>query len=156
MISLFSYVSLFISIALLSGVLLLILFWCFSMAKVVLLTIKYEDMYPCPVEIVSMCGDADYIRVLKHTETSAEVYYVDTERTVGSTAIFAFQNGNWLFQEWRTIWSSTGSSSEYVWPFFYHSTEATLVFIIIGLPILVVIIVLFLLPAWITNSKESN
>ncbi len=67
-----------------------------------------------------MITESDYFRVLEYSDSYAKVYYVNRDLT-GELLGFEKENGEWVYTEWRTIWSACGgSASEVIWPYWWH------------------------------------
>jgi len=122
-----------------------LLFWGVSTLKCEVLTWQHGRSFPFPNDINSMCGEMDYLKVLKYTDTNARVYYVSDNRSVGNTATFIRHGNNCEYYKWeKTIWSKSGSADDFVFPYFYHSAEGKGLFFILGIPaFLIAIISLF-------------
>ena len=117
-----------------------IVFWFISIVKCEILTFLYKSNFPFPEDIRSMRGDMDYLKVIKYSGSSACVYCVSGNKSVGDTVMFIKSNGEWRYDgRINTVWSKRGGSAdEFVWPYFYHSNEGIAVFIIIAFPIIII------------------
>lgn len=67
-----------------------------------------------------MLGDMEYFKVLECSDNSAKVYYVSKNMSGADVLTFAKINGKWTETRWNTIWSTTGSASEVIWPYWWH------------------------------------
>ena len=95
--------------------LLLILFVPYIKAEI--LTMKYGDEFDGLQKQTNMRSNAEYYRVLSYSHDTAKVFYVS-----GSGDLLTFKKdatGAWKYSEWKTIWSNSGSASEFMWPY-YH------------------------------------
>lgn len=64
---------------------------------------------------------ADTMRVIQYHQTEAKIYYVCDDYTSGNIYTFAKDGaGRWELDRWKTVWSSSGSASEVMWPYFWH------------------------------------
>ena len=101
-----------------AGFLLLALVWLVSLAKSEYLTVRYGTQFTNAYREHTMLATPDYLKVLSYTDTSAKVYYV--KRNAGGN-ILTFTRTDaqdeWQFVEWITVWSRTGSASDFVWPY---------------------------------------
>ena len=92
-------------------------FWGVSIIRCEYLTAKYGfqfgDLYS---EHTSLSHD--YLKILDYSDNKAVVYYVERGEG-GDVLCFERETGesDWHFVCWRTIWSRTGSASEFVWPY---------------------------------------
>lgn len=69
----------------------------------------------------TMIGEIDYLKVLNYSDNFARVYYVSANRSSASILTFKKQDGNWSYEAWeRVVWSSTGSASDVIWPYWWH------------------------------------
>lgn len=92
------------------------MYWIFSIIKSEYLTTTYGscfEEYYC--EYTSL--EYTYLKVLNYGDDKAIVYYV--ERHEGGDVLYFEKDkqGRWNIVEWKTIWSRTGSASEFVWPY---------------------------------------
>jgi len=127
-------------------VMFFMMFWIVSLIKLEFLTWQHGAKFPYPENISSMCGEMDFAKVLELTDANARIYYVSGSHNVGNTATFICRGDNWEYERWeRTIWSTTGSADDFVWPYWYHSASGWALFAVIGFPILIVSILIPLL-----------
>ncbi len=95
--------------------------WLFSLARCEVLTWKYGHYFETAYFEHPMTGESlDYFKVLRYSDTAAEVYYVAREYT-GNILWFEKQNGQWENTGWTVVWSNCGgSASEVIWPYWWH------------------------------------
>lgn len=94
---------------------LLILF--FPYLKAEFLTAKYGHEFDGLQKQTNMLPESKYYRVLSYSYDIAKVFYVSNS---GDLLIFnKDSNGGWKYSEWKTIWSTSGSAGEFMWPY-YH------------------------------------
>ena len=62
----------------------------------------------------------EYFKILDYSETTATVYYVSENMSGGNVLEFVKQNEEWVYSNWETIWSKTGSASDIIWPYWWH------------------------------------
>ena len=94
--------------------LLLILFVPYIKAEI--LTVKYGDEFVGLQKQTNMLSEAEYYRVISYSCDVAKVFYVSS-----SGDLLTFKKdatGAWKFCEWKTIWSDSGSASEFMWPYY--------------------------------------
>ena len=94
-----------------------ILFWLASCAKCEVLTYQHGQEFETLYKENTMIGEVDYLKVLDYSDTSARIYYVGINRSDGNTVKYVKQKGQWVCEEWETVWSKTGSADGFVWPY---------------------------------------
>ena len=67
-----------------------------------------------------MLGEMEYFKVLSCKDNTAEVYYVSKGMTDANVLTFKNNNGVWQEISCNTIWSTTGSASEVIYPYWWH------------------------------------
>lgn len=90
----------------------------FPYAKAEYLTLKYGEAFEKGYEQTNMTPQASYYKVIAHSETEAEVFYVDKE-TIGYKIWFHFEDDEWKMTKWDCIWSTSGNADSFCWPY-YH------------------------------------
>lgn len=99
----------------------IILLWLVPLVKNEVLTVLYGSQFEGRQAETGLIGEVEYLKVITYTKDKAEVYYVAEEYSSGNVLIFRKnRNGQWDFDGWKTIWSSSGSASETLWPYFWH------------------------------------
>lgn len=98
----------------------LIVFWGGSLIKCEILTRKYYNDFQYAYTDNTMLGEMEYFKVLNCDNEKAEVYYVSKDMTGANVLTFEKQNDIWIQTEWKTIWSTTGSASEVIYPYWWH------------------------------------
>lgn len=94
---------------------LLLLFSPYIKAEI--LTVKYGDEFDGLQKQTNMLSDAEYYRVVSYSLDTAKVFYVSNS---GDLLTFKKDSaGAWKYSGWKTIWSDSGSASEFIWPY-YH------------------------------------
>jgi len=94
--------------------------WGTSLIKCDYLTWKYYSDFEYAYSSNTMLGDMEYFKVLECSDNSAKVYYVSKNMSGADVLTFAKINGKWTETRWNTIWSTTGSASEVIWPYWWH------------------------------------
>lgn len=110
-----------------SGILIcLICVWVGSLIKCEVLTHKHYDEFKDAYKQNTMLSDMEYFKVINYspyrTYDFAQVYYVSKGNTAGNVLTFKFNYDTDLWEEisWSTIWSTTGSASEVIYPYWWH------------------------------------
>ena len=94
--------------------------WIISLVKCDVLTVMHGKEFETVYRDDTMLSEIDYLKILSYSKNSAKVYYVSENRTGGDVLTFKLVNGKWTKCEWRTVWSTTGSASEVIWPYWWH------------------------------------
>lgn len=94
--------------------------WIPSLIKCEILTQKYYDDFKQAYTQNTMLGEMEYFKVLSCDENTAEVYYVSKGMTGANVLTFQNNNGVWQEISWETIWSTSGSASEVIYPYWWH------------------------------------
>lgn len=91
-----------------------------ALIKCEILTKKHYSEFEFAYKSNTMLGDMEYFKVLSCDETTARVYYVEEGNTVASVLTFEKENDAWVETRWDTIWSTRGSASDVIWPYWWH------------------------------------
>ncbi len=86
--------------------------------KVEYLTWRYGDEFTDGYKQTNMIDEVTFLKVMKYSETSAQVYYVDRRYEVTDLLTFSKQDGQWVMDRWETIWSRSGSADGFIWPYY--------------------------------------
>ena len=97
-----------------------VLIWILSLAKCEILTQKYHDAFAQAYTQNAMLGEMEYFKVLRCDGNTADVYYVSKGMTDANVLSFENKNGTWEETSWRTVWSSSGSASGVIYPYWWH------------------------------------
>lgn len=97
-----------------------VVFWISSLVKCEVLTQKYYDDFALAYTQNTMLGDMEYFKVLRCDGETADVYYVSKDRAGADILAFENRSGNWVETSWETVWSTSGSASEVVYPYWWH------------------------------------
>ena len=97
-----------------------VVFWTSALIKCEILTHKYHDDFEQAYKQNTMLGEMEYFKVLGCDEDTAEVYYVSKGTTDANVLTFKNNNGVWQEISWKTIWSTSGSASEVIYPYWWH------------------------------------
>ena len=67
----------------------------------------------------NMIETIEYLKVMTYSIHKAKVYYVEEDKVAGHMIEFSRDNtGNWEYKKWETVWSTSGSASGFVWPYY--------------------------------------
>lgn len=127
--------------------------WFFPYMKYELLTWKNGAEFSGLQKTTNMIGDVDYLKVLDYSVDSARVYYVGES---GNILTFIQNNERWELVSWKTIWSKSGSADNFIWPYFYHSSEGIGFIIIIGIFLTFSISIFFLIAKTIRRKMKAH
>ena len=97
-----------------------LLLWASALIRCEMLTKKYFNVFEQAYTQNTMLDEMEYFKVLKCDGDTAEVYYVSKGMTMGDVLTFENDNGSWKETSWRTVWSTSGSASEVVYPYLWH------------------------------------
>lgn len=93
---------------------LLILFSPYIKAEY--LTLKHGKEFEGLEQQTEMLNPADYLKVISYSEKRAEVFYAsDTGDLISFVKV---GKDNWEMLEWKTVWSTSGSAGEFMWPYY--------------------------------------
>ena len=95
-------------------------FWVSALIKCEILTKKYYDDFKQAYTQNTMLGEMEYFKVLCCDDNTAEVYYVSKGMTDVNVLTFKKQDDTWQEISWKTIWSTSGSASEVIYPYWWH------------------------------------
>lgn len=91
-----------------------------ALIKCEILTNKYFTDFEVAYRENAMLGEMETFKVLSCDGKTAEVYYIESGKTMAHILSFEKGNGGWKETAWRCVWSTTGSASEVVWPYWWH------------------------------------
>ena len=89
--------------------------WLLSIAKCEFNTYLHGAEFVGEHEQTNLIGGNPEPKVLKCSDEAAEIYYVDDEG--GNIITFEKIDGEWIMEDWKTIWSSSGSADGFMWPY---------------------------------------
>lgn len=98
-------------------IMIMILFIVFPYLKAEYFTKKYGYEFDGLEKQTSMLDESDYHKVIKYSSETAIVLYV-SESSKNEITFIKDGFGSWTMQNWRTIWSKTGSADELYWPYY--------------------------------------
>lgn len=94
-----------------------------ALIKCEILTRRYCSDFEYAYKNNTMLADEEYdFKVLDCDGANARVYYVSKGKTDAHVLTFEKRNANanWVETKWETIWSTSGSASEVIWPYWWH------------------------------------
>lgn len=91
-----------------------------ALIKCEILTNKYYSDFEYACRKNSMLGEMEYFKVLECDGIKAKVYYVEKDKTTANVLFFEKTNDDWNEIDWETVWSTGGSASNIVWPYWWH------------------------------------
>lgn len=95
--------------------------WGISLAKCELLTLKHGSEFAEIYKENTMLSEQQYWKVLGYSDQIARVYYVGMNHSSANILTFQNMDGQWRYDgEWETIWSTSGSASQSIWPYWWH------------------------------------
>ena len=97
-------------------VVLLTVFAIFPYAKAEYLTYRYGEEFVGLEMQTNMLNSSEYFKVLEYSDEQAKVFYVSD---TGDLITFIKNDVNqWTMQDWKTIWSKSGSADGIYWPYY--------------------------------------
>ena len=103
-----------------SLVLILVLIWVASLIKCEILTHTYFTDFEFAYTQNTMLGDMEYFKVLSCNGEVASVYYVENDMSMAHVLTFENTDGTWMETGWEVIWSTSGSASQVIYPYWWH------------------------------------
>ena len=100
----------------------LISMWVSSLIKCEILTHKHYDEFKDAYKQNQMLSEMEYFKVLEYSPYNlAKIYYVSKGNKCADVLTFKFNSDTNLWEEisWNTIWSTTGSASEVIYPYWW-------------------------------------
>lgn len=95
--------------------------WCAGLIRCEVLTYLHYDEFKEAYKQNTMLPDTmASFKVLDYSDVSARVYYLGEGHSGGDILEFELHNGIWQESHWKTVWSSSGSASGIVWPYWWH------------------------------------
>lgn len=94
--------------------------WSATLIKCEILTQKYCEDFKQAYTQNKMLGEMEYFKVLNCDGKTAKVYYVSKGMTGANVLTFVNNNEIWTETYWETIWSTSGSASKVIYPYWWH------------------------------------
>ena len=98
-------------------IIVLTFIWGIEILKCEILTCRYGIDFDTIYREFTMLEEIEYLKVLNYTDSFARVYYVSKNRSSGDILFFAKEKNKWIVENWKTIWSKSGSADDFVWPY---------------------------------------
>lgn len=94
--------------------------WLFSLGFCEFNTWKYgAEFKELPGEMNSMIDGVSTYKIISYSDNASRVYYVDRTKHSGNILRFIKKDGEWYLDKWeKTVWSKTGSTDSFIWPYF--------------------------------------
>ena len=109
-----------ITLIVLSPILCFLIVWGISLANCEILTHIHGNEFAETYKENTMLGDMAYWKVLDYSENHARVYYVSINHSNADVLTFVKENGLWKSDKWETVWSTTGSADNVIFPYWWH------------------------------------
>jgi len=97
-----------------------IVFWGASLAKCEILTFLYSKEFDEIYQENTMLGDIDFLKILDYSSKTARIYYISANKSMGNILKFSKNAGQWEYEEWETVWSTSGTADDTNWPYWWH------------------------------------
>ena len=91
-----------------------------ALIKCEILTSKYFADFEVAYRNNPMLGEMESFKILNCDGQTAEVYYIESGKTAAYVLAFEKVGSGWEETGWRCIWSTIGSASEVIWPYWWH------------------------------------
>ena len=91
-----------------------------TLIKCEILTDKYRADFEFAYKDNTMLEEMESFKVLQCDGQTARVYYIEEGKTSAHVLTFEKADENWEETGWTCIWSTTGSASEVIWPYWWH------------------------------------
>lgn len=87
--------------------------------KVELLTAIHGSEFENGHLQTNMIDGIAYLKVMTYSAHIAKVYYVEEGKTAGHIIEFSKDGtSGWEYIKWETVWSTSGSASGFIWPYY--------------------------------------
>lgn len=95
--------------------------WLISLAKCEVLTVLHENEFFQFYQGEDMLADIKYLKILSYSDDLARIYCVTKNNLNANVFEFIQEDNVWKFNKWETtVWSSSGSASGVIWPYWWH------------------------------------
>ena len=91
--------------------------------KCEILTLLHKNEFSDPELYIhdTMLYEAEYLKVLKYSDNSALIYYIDIYGALGSIVLYRKKDGKWKLKDWDAVWSNVGGSADgALKPYWWH------------------------------------
>lgn len=96
------------------GIILMLMFSPYI--KTEYLTLRYGKEFVGLEQQTNMLDASRYLKVFSYSENKAEVFYVSD--TGDMITFVKNDDAEWKLEEWKTVWSESGSADEFIWPYY--------------------------------------
>lgn len=87
--------------------------------QVEILTITHGNEFEKGYLQTNMIETIEYLKVMTYSTHKAKIYYVEEDKVAGHIVEFSRDNtGEWKYTKWETVWSTSGSASGFIWPYY--------------------------------------
>lgn len=100
------------------GGLILLAFLFYPYLQAEILTWQHGPAFKDGYQQTGLIAEVEYFKVIKHSTTTAEVFYVSKDHAGGNLLIFSYEENQWQLKRWSAVWSKTGSADGFMWPFY--------------------------------------
>lgn len=101
--------------------LLLVLVTCIILLpylRVEILTALHKQEFEMEYMQTNMVDGIEYLKVMDYSEQLSNIYYVIENHSGGVFVSFEHKNSNWVMKNRKTVWSKSGSASDFMWPYY--------------------------------------
>lgn len=95
------------------------LIWVFSLARCEILTLLHGREFWNSSQENTMIAPIKFLKVLNYSDTQARIYCVSDGDSMGNI-LFMKKSENWECVNWETVWSTSGTADNVVWPYWWH------------------------------------
>lgn len=81
-------------------------------------TYKYGEQFKERYADTNMITGIEYYKVFSYSETKAKILYVESGHETVNFVWFKKEDGKWIYDNWETIWSQSGSADGWTFPFY--------------------------------------
>jgi len=137
---------------------IIIFIWSIPIINNEIKTVKYGDEFYDSYKQSNMINSIKSYKVLEYSDSKSKVYYISVYNKSESGFVFHFEKSGekWSMIGYDCIWSETGSAESFIWPYFYHSPEGLIYFMIIVIGCLVATILITLILYIFKSKWEHN
>lgn len=98
-----------------------LLIWGISLARCEILTLLHGSEFDNKLcQENTMIDPIKYLKVLNYSDTQARIYCVSEGYSMGNILGFTKKDEKWKYKKWNTVWSTSGTADNIVWPYWWH------------------------------------
>lgn len=90
----------------------------FPYIKVEIHSYMYADEFKDIINENSMFNDYEYYKVMNYKKYNAEILCIAKNHTASFLIYFDKQEGSWYLDDWKCVWSKSGTADGFIWPFY--------------------------------------